>query len=182
MEGRQDPPLQRRGHVDQDVAAADQIHVRERRIGGEVLAREDADVADRLVDPVEVVFLLEEAVQPFGRELGLDALGIEPGAGPLQRAGIAEIGGEDLERAAHRLIVEQLPEHDGQRVGLLARGAPRYPQAQRRVRGLGLQDLGEDAGFQGLEQGRVAKEAGHVDEEVLVERLDLGRSYSSRPA
>ena len=53
MEGRQDPPLQRRGHVDQDIAATDQIHMRERRIGGDVLAREDAAIADRLVDTVE---------------------------------------------------------------------------------------------------------------------------------
>ena len=174
MEGRQDPPLQRRGHVDKHIAATDEIHMRERRVGGQVLAREDAALADRFVDAVEVVFLLEEAVQPLGRELGLDALGIEPGAGPRQRAGIAEIGGEDLERTAQGLIVEELPERDGQRIGLLARGAPRHPQAQRHVRGLGLQDLGEDAGFQGLEQCRVPKEARHVDQEIPVQRLDLG--------
>ena len=114
MEGRQHPLLQRRGHVDQDIAATDEIHMRERRIGGQVLASEDAAIADRFVDAVELVFLLEEAVQPLGRELGLDARGIAPGAGPLQRAGIAEIGGEDLERAAQGLIVEKLPERDGQ--------------------------------------------------------------------
>src|SRR5206468_6704536 len=39
-------------HVDENVAAAHQIDVRERRIGRDVLAREYTDVPDALLDPV----------------------------------------------------------------------------------------------------------------------------------
>ena len=69
-----------------------------RRIGGHVLPREDAGVAERLVDPVDVVLPLEEAPQPRGRHLSLDRFRIDAGARLVQRGLIAQVGGEDLDR------------------------------------------------------------------------------------
>ena len=78
--------LQRRRHVDQHVAAADQIHARERRIDGDVLPGEDAQIAHRLFwsDSRWSSFVKKRA-QPLGADLGLDALRVEAGAGLVER-------------------------------------------------------------------------------------------------
>lgn len=81
--------LQGGRHVDEDLAAGDQIDVRERRIGGDVLPGEDAHVTDRLGDAAAVLLLLEEAPQTRRRNLGFVAVGTDAAARLLQRAGLA---------------------------------------------------------------------------------------------
>ena len=45
------------------------------------------------------ILLGEEAAQPLGADLGFDALRVEAGARLVERRRVAEIGGEDLDRA-----------------------------------------------------------------------------------
>jgi hypothetical protein len=61
VEDRDELPLQGHVHVDEHVAAEDEVELREGRVAGEVLAGEDAVLPDRLVDPVAAVHLGEEA-------------------------------------------------------------------------------------------------------------------------
>ena len=86
VEHREQLPLQLRVQVDEDVAAEDQVEPRERRIPGEVLAREDAQVAHHLADAVAAVDPREEAAQPLGDDVGRDARRIDAGARVLDGA------------------------------------------------------------------------------------------------
>ena len=98
VKGREEPLLQRRFQVDQHVAAADEVEVRERRVGRHVLPGEDAHVPDALLHPEAAARPLEEAPQPLRRDFGLDGVRIEPGACPVERRLVREVGGEDLDR------------------------------------------------------------------------------------
>ena len=61
------------------------------------------------------------------------------------------------------------------RVGLFAGGTARDPNADGLRFGVVLEDGGEDAGLQSIEDGRVAEKAGDVDEHVLIKGFELGR-------
>ena len=96
--------------------------------------------------------------------------------------GVAEVGGEDLDRRADRLLVQKLRESDRQRVGFLAGRTSRDPDPDRRPRAFGLEDLREDVALEDLEHLGVAEEAGHVDEDVLVKGLELGAILFEQPS
>ena len=51
--------LPTRLEIDQEIAAADEVYVREGRVADEILPREDDHLAQRLVDPV-AAFLLDK--------------------------------------------------------------------------------------------------------------------------
>ena len=65
MKGWNHLPLQTRLEVNQEVAATDHIHARERRVGKDVVMRKNHPFPHRLADPVTTVFLGEKALQPF---------------------------------------------------------------------------------------------------------------------
>src|SRR5262245_66670743 len=98
MQQRQDLFLQNRLEVDQQIAATDQVHMRERRIGDDVLSREDAHVAERLADAVTSLRLDEEAAQSLRRDVLHDILRVEAGARYLN-APFVEVGDEHLDGA-----------------------------------------------------------------------------------
>lgn len=87
---------------------------------------------------------------------------------------LADVGGEDLNRDAARLVAEEFEQHDRDRVGFLARGAARHPDADRLLAVAHLHDAREDLLHQRGERVGLAEEARHVDQDVLVERDDLG--------
>ena len=60
VEDGQQLPLQFRPEVDQQIAAAEQVQLGERRVLDDVLRGEDQHLADRLLDPVLAVLLLDE--------------------------------------------------------------------------------------------------------------------------
>src|SRR5438270_1893373 len=81
VEEQYDLPLQDLVEIDQEVSAAHQIEPREGRVAGEVLAGEDAQIADRLRDLVVAIELDEEAPQPRARDLTGDVVEVQPCAG-----------------------------------------------------------------------------------------------------
>ncbi len=89
-------PLRLALQVDQQVAAGDEVQVRERRILQQIVRREGDDIAYRFADAVGRVLLGEEPLEPFGGDLGADRLGIHSLARPLQSA-LVQIAREDLE-------------------------------------------------------------------------------------
>ena len=90
--------LRARLEIDQHVAATDEVYARERRVGGEVLPREDHHIAHRLIDTVAAVRLDKEPLQALWGEIGDEALRVQTTAGLLQHR-FAEVGGEDFELA-----------------------------------------------------------------------------------
>ena len=81
MEQRQDPLLDVRLEVDEQIPAADEVHVGVGWVAEQVLRREDHDVPQLLADlPVPVVSRGgEEAPEARRRHVGLDPLRISPG-------------------------------------------------------------------------------------------------------
>ncbi len=132
MKRRQNALLQRRRQIDQHVAATHHIDMGKGRVQGQVLARKDAQIAHRFVDAVDMVLLLKKTSQALGTDLGFDIVGINAGARFVQGRRLADIGGEDLNRRPARFIIEILDQAHGDRIGFLAGGATRHPNAYRR--------------------------------------------------
>ena len=77
----------------------------------------------------------------------------------------------------------ELGEGHRQRIGLLAGRAAEHPDAQRIVRAAGpCSRRGKTLLLQRLEGLRVAEEAGDADQDVLVQRLELGRVVAAGTA
>ena len=113
---RQDLFLQWRRHVDEHIAATDEIDARERRVRGNVLTCEDANITNRLVDPVDMILFVKEASQPFRGNLGFDTFRIRARARTVERRLIAEIGREDLDRRMDGSIIEEFEKRHAQRI------------------------------------------------------------------
>jgi hypothetical protein len=90
MKKRDDVLLQRRFQIDQQVAAADQVHLRERRIDQQVLLGKDAHIAHVLVDAVAALHLHKKAAQPFRGNVALNIFRINAVA-RLVDAGLAHV-------------------------------------------------------------------------------------------
>ncbi len=84
-------------HVDQDVPAAHQVEPAERRVAGQVVPREDAHVANRLIDLIVSLVADEEPPKPGRRDVDLDVVEIDPRAGLRQRD-LVQVGGQQLDR------------------------------------------------------------------------------------
>src|SRR4029079_4855242 len=95
VEDRNDLLLHERPEVDEDVAATDEIQLREGRILRDVTARGDTAVPYRLRDLIAAVRLDEESAQPVGRYVGRDAIAIDPGTRRLD-GGLADVTGGGL--------------------------------------------------------------------------------------
>src|SRR5258708_23596737 len=66
MESGQRLLLQTRLQINQEVAATDQVHARERRVGDEILPGEDDRFAQRLDDAIAAFLLDKKPAQAFG--------------------------------------------------------------------------------------------------------------------
>ena len=90
--------LQVAAHIDQKVAATDEVEFGEGRVFDHILLGKDQHVADAFVDAVGAAlgFGREETRQPLRRDVGGDAGRID--AGPGRGNGLAvDVGGEDLQ-------------------------------------------------------------------------------------
>ena len=88
--------LQHPVHVDQQVAATEQVELGERRVLEHVLLGEDDHVADAFMDAVAAAGLLdEEARQPMRRDVGDDVGGVGADAG-LRDGAAVDVRGEHL--------------------------------------------------------------------------------------
>src|SRR5213080_3443263 len=98
MKCRQYPRLQAGLKINQQVAATDEVHARERRVAQEILSGEDDGLPQGLTDAVAAVLLDKEPSQAFGRHVLHQALGVKAGAGFIQQRRV-EVGGENLKLA-----------------------------------------------------------------------------------
>ena len=172
VEQRNELLLQLGAEVDEDVAAGDEVELRERRIADQAVLGEDAHLAQLLDRLVGLPLSREEAREPLGRHVLGDVRGVAAMARLSEHLRV-EVGREDLHEALRLQSLEVLAQQDGDGVGLLARGAAGDPDADRRVGGLALHDAGKDLLGQGLERVGVAEELGHADQEILEQTFRL---------
>jgi hypothetical protein len=163
--------LRGRLQIDEHVATADEVHAREGRVLDHVVRGEHHHLADVGDDLVAARALQEVAREAVGRDVG-DRLFAVDGAGrELDRAAM-DVRGEDLHGPVAVLLGE-LGEQDGERVGLFAGGAARHPDAQRGITRPTLHQLGQHLVLEHLERLFVAEEARHADEQIAVENVEL---------
>src|SRR6266446_1682993 len=126
----EDSLLKRFAEVDQDVATAHQIHLREGRIAREIVPDEDAQLAHVLLDAIAAVELGEVAPPPLLAQVPYRAIGEDAGARLLD-APLTEVRTEDLDCVRAGGIPQELEQGDGERIDLFAGGATRRPEPNR---------------------------------------------------
>src|SRR5437868_5988541 len=143
MKDRNDAALEQRAKIDQDVAATNEVQIREGRVHDYVLSRKDAHVANRLMDLVVAVDLSEESPKPLWGNVLADVFGVNPGPGFFD-ARIADIRRKDLSLPMRARLLEKLDQAHSQRISLFAGGTAANPEAQRGIMGMGFDQFRED--------------------------------------
>ena len=170
MQDRQHLALQYGSKVDQYVTATDEVQLGERRVLRHVVPGKNAYVTDGLRNLVPAFRSGEEPRQSLRRDMGQRGVRVRAGAG-LFDGRFADIGGENLERKAHFRVVQELHQADGDRISLLARGAPRHPDPDRILGPSILNQSGKHLLLQFLEDRRFPKECSDGDQTALAQRV-----------
>ena len=164
--------LQRGLEVDQEVAAADEVHPGKRRVGQHVMAGEYDGIPDGLADPVAAVRLGEEPPQPLRGDILSDGPRIEAHAGFLYPRRV-QVRGEDLQGDLQSRRLGELGEGDREGIGLFSRRAADRPDAHRVMAGTILGQPRKHPGLEHLEGVWIPEEARDADEHVPIERVRL---------
>ncbi len=158
--------------VDEDVSTRDEVERGKRWVLDQAVLRERARVPEFLDDPERPVLPDEEPRQALRRDVLEDVVGVA--AVPRRRHELAvDVRGEDLDRARELAGAQVLENEHRDRVGLLAGGATRHPDAHRRARVAAVEYRRQAESGEGLEGLRIAKEMRHPNREIPDERLRL---------
>ncbi len=174
MEDGVDLLLQRPLHVDEQVAAADQVEPHEGRLLQHAVGREQHQFAQVLADAVMRALVDEEAAEPLLGHVGLDGARIAAFPRHGERA-LVEVRGEDLDGDEELAPAHLLEEQHGDAVGLLARGAAHHPapDALLAFRIEGVEQRLDGVPVERLEGACVAEEARDRDQQVAEQLLGL---------
>ena len=172
MEAREQSLLKVRLEVDQQVAADDEVQVRQRRVLHEVVPAEDAPAAQVTSEPIELPVAGEVSLEERRGHLLelLETVQSVPGDG--QRV-LVDVGAIDLDVDRCRPVAEPFGEQQRNRVRLLTRGAAGRPHADGLGRGGGLDQPRHDVLAEELPGRRITEEARDVDEDRVEEPLGL---------
>ena len=131
MNDREHPVLGVGLQIDQEIPATDQIQPVEGGILEDVVLGKNHPLAHGAAD-LEILALLGEVfLEQVRGDVRRDAGGINPLAGDLERVAV-EVGGENLVgQTLLAVLGDRLIHEHGDRVGFLAGGAGRHPDAQR---------------------------------------------------
>ena len=160
--------------IDQQVAAADQVEARERRVAQDVVMREQHVLAQFLLDAIVRGVFRKELAHAVGRDIAQDCIGIEAGA----REGdcpLVDVGGENLEGGALGRLERALLQQHRQRIGLLAGRAAHRPHADAVLFAAPFEYRRQHVALQHVERFLVAEEVRHADQHVLQQRLGFVR-------
>lgn len=168
--------LQLAAEVDEQVAAADEVQLRERRVPVHVLLGKDEQVSHVLVNPVFPAGLGGEVVgEPFGRQVLGNGGGVNAGPGRGDGRG-ADVSGENLDTMSFLQRGQSFQQEDRDRVRLLAGGAARHPDPDRLAgRSRAPEEFGDDAFFHLAENRGIPEELRDADQQVVEQRIDLLR-------
>jgi hypothetical protein len=126
-----------------------------------------------LLTRVAVLDLDEKTAQAFRGDVGLNVFGIETVAG-FGNTRFADVGTEKLGGDHGRFIAQIFRKRDGQGIGFLAGRTAGSPNAKDGIGLAVLHNARKDLSLESLEDARIAKEAGHVDKQILIEGFDFG--------
>jgi hypothetical protein len=176
IEHRHQLLLQCGSEIDQQIAAGEEVDFRERRVGDDVLRRKNDHLPYLPVDPVTRFLANEEERQPLRRNVSRNVVRIEALARPGNGL-VVDISGIDLQgiTVLRPDFIQCLLENDGQRIGLLAGGAGRYPGAQRSTARMARHQPREAGVAQADPHVRVTEEAGDPDQQFLEQQVELLR-------
>ena len=169
VEHGDDPLLQDRSEIDQEIAAGHQIKPREGWILDEVVGRKQAHFAQVSRNPVAPVFLDEVLTeQPLG-QIGRDGARVKtrPGDGDGL---IVDVGGEDLHLSRPVGAGQRLLEQDGDRIRFLAGGATGNPNPQGVVI-VALAQQRRNKQRQGVEGRSIAEEPRDPDQHLAKQKF-----------
>ena len=159
--------------VDEQVAAADEVELGERCVSQHVVLGKHDHAPQLTRYAIAIVLRHEEASDSILAERPDRGGRVQTDPGKVER-GSMRIGSEDLR--VERLLgaIHRLEQQDAERVGLFAGRTAGHPQAQLGpVRGLG-DELRDDLALEQRKRLGVAEERGHADQQVAIERLELG--------
>ena len=172
MKSRYKTRLQLGLQVDHQVAAAQQVQPCERRILDHVLHRKHHHLADLLLHPQAGLVPGEKAPQPLGCEVLRDVGRIDPAAGAGDGV-VVQVGGVELDLELGPRRVHVFAQQHGDGIGILAAGAARHPGAKHVILAFVLEQHRQDIELECDKGFRVAKEARHIDQQFLEQRLQL---------
>jgi hypothetical protein len=160
--------------VDQEVPARNAVQTRERRIGQNVLHREDDTCTQLGRDPVAAIFHSKEASQPCRRDFDLDRLRIETFASTRDGLGI-DVARENLQFDLALRFIDLLAQQHGEGVGLLAGTAAGDPDSQRPIQRMITHEAGNDVAGKKIEDRRIAEETRHIDQHIRGKLIEFDR-------
>ena len=176
VEQRNQLLLQLGAHVDQHVAATDEVELGERRVLDHVVLGEHQHVANAFVNAVAAAVRLggEKAGQARGRNVAGNAGRVQ--AGPRHRNGlVVDVGGENLHPEMGLELLHALLQQNRNGVGLDPGGAAGGPDAHHGAGRFAAEQLGDDLRLQRVKGLGVAEKVGHANQQVTKQGLHLGR-------
>jgi len=160
--------------VDQQVAATQDIELREGRVHDEILRGKDHQLTNLFAHLVAAFGLREEPPKSWLGDIGGDILQVNALARSVDRIRV-QVGGEDLHSELPLGVdgLRRLQKHDGQRIGLLSGGTTRHPSSKR----LSGRAVGEQ-GWQGsipqiIPGSGITEELGHPDQQFTEEEIEF---------
>src|SRR6056297_2313595 len=165
MEHRHQSLLERRLHVDQDVATRDQVHARERWIAEKVVLGEKTDFADIRTHDEGAVLALEKSFDPFLGHVCGYAPRIAPKPGGMQRV-LIYVATEDLYVGDTIKLSRLFQDQNGEAVDLFPCGAARHPDPDFVILVLAFENRGKDLSSNRHERFAIAKKLGHADQQI----------------
>ncbi len=163
--------LRLRIEVDEEVAAADQVEARERRVLHQVVGGEYDRLAQLAADPVAAHVTVEKAAQTFLGNVGRDGRRVDALARGPDRV-LVEVRREHLQRRRRVEHPRMLGQDHGDRIRLLAGRARRHPDTDL-VAGRLVGKERRNLRLERVERVAIAEEVGDADQQVLEQRAGL---------
>src|SRR6185437_12213218 len=123
MEDRNGSGLERGLEINEEIAAAHQIHLGKRRIVQNIVLGKDAAVPNGFADAVACVGAIEESAQALRRNIPLNIIRIAAAAS-LDDAGFAYVRSTERKRTTRRFVATDDLTDNRNRIGSLAESAP----------------------------------------------------------
>ncbi len=174
MEQHQRHALRHLVEIDQQVAAADQVHPGEGRILEQVVRAEDHEAPQLRLDLILAAIEVEIALQQFRIERFGDRLAIDAAAGPLE-GGTVDVGRKHLGVEFDAFLARIFLQRDRDRIGFLARRAAGHPNSHLALRRHVRHDLGKRFFRKHAEGLGIAEIRRDPDQQILAQEVDFVR-------
>ena len=165
--------LHRGLEINEQIAAADQINARERRIAQQIVRRENHEFPEVGIDAETVWrFLPEKAGQARFADVCERLATENPLRSGFER-GFVDIRREHRNLAGEADFLRPLDQKDCQRISFLPRGASCRPDPDIRLPPPVGEEFRHDDGFEKVEGLQVAKKLRHANQQVFIKSVEF---------